>query len=342
MLSLPLAFERRGLVLAGDPDGLGAFVVGDPCIVRDEQAGVWRMFLFALPPGHAQALCNGDPTDASAWRLEGPLELINPDAMVEGAFKPFVVLDPELSGRAATIDGRYALLFVTDHRRKVIQRAWADSLGGPWTIEPGVLIPCGTGGDFDAKHVDAVSAYYFRARGEILYFYMGYPERAQPVSSSPFGSAQAAAVEKVGSSRVTKLGPVLRPCEQRGHWASGWVGGLQLIRGRDHAWIGLVNASPTPPDPGDESISREEPPPSLGGFAVCDEEWPVRGWRWLEQPIEAIDELPPRALITGEGVNLWRHHLVELDDGRAALYYNSGDYFKEKLFLKVGGSARRR
>ena len=340
MISLPLSFRRGGLVLGGDPDGAGAFVVGDPCIVRDERARVWRMLVFALPPGNGQAVCAGDPTVASDWRFEGPLAFANPEALAgEGAYKPFVVLDPAHPGAPASIGGRYALLVVTDHRAKVVQRAWSESLAGPWTLEGDVLIRRGSGGDFDAKHVDAVSAYYFRERDEILYFYMGYPERPQPVATSPYGSAQGVAVETVSSGVVRKRGAVLRPAERRGHWASGWVGGLQLLHGREHRWVGLVNASPTPPDPSDSSISREEPPPSLGGFAVCDDAYPVSGWRWCEEPIEWIESIPASARAAGEGVNLWRHHLLELDDGRAALFYNSGDYFREKLFLKVSAVA---
>jgi hypothetical protein len=316
--------------------GWGELVIGDPCIVRDDEAGAWRMFLFALPPGHAQALCTTDPCDPAAWQLEGPLAFTNPDAIAAGgAYKPFVVLDPHVPGRAARIRGRYALLLVTDHAAKVVQRAWASDLAGPWTLEENLLITRGTGGDVDARHVDAVSGYYFADRDETLYFYMGYPGRAQPHPSSPFGSTQCTAVERGGSGELRKLGPILRPAEKHGHWAGGWVGGLQLLPGREHHWVGLLNASPTPPDPDDTSIAREEPPPSLGGFAVCDEEWPIRGWRWCDAPIEWIEDVPAGAIENGEGRNLWRHHALVLGDGRIALFYNSGEYFKERLYLKL-------
>ena len=335
VVTIPKAWERRGRVLADDPNGWGAVVTGDPCIAYDEDARRWRMFLFALPPGHGHAVCDGDPADPRAWRFAGPLELTNADVIAQhGAFKPFVVLDPRRPGHAARISGRYALLFVSDPSGKVVRRAWSDRLAGPWTIEPSVLIPRGGSEDFDAKHVDAVSAYYFPERDEILYFYMGYPDRAQPQPASPFGSAQGAAVERIGGA-LRKLGPLLRPCATRGHWASGWVGGLQLLPGREHRWVAVVNASPTPPDPQDESVSREEPPPSLSGFAVCDEDNPVCGWHWLDAPIERIEDIPPVAREAGERVNLWRHHALPLADGRLALFYNSGDYFAERLFLKV-------
>jgi len=37
----------------------------------------------------------------------------------------------------------------------------------------------------------------------------------------------------------------------------------------------------------------------------------------------------------GEGVNLWRHHVLCLPNGRMALYYNSGTYGKEQLYMKM-------
>ncbi len=311
-------------------------VMGDPCLVRDEDAGVWRMFLFALPPGHGHAVSAGDPLDAASWRFAGPLELTNPEVLPDGgAYKPFVVLDAGEPGRAAHIDGRYALLVVTDHRAKKVWRAWSHSLAGPWELEPRVLLDCGAGDDFDAKHVDAVSAWWFRERGEILYFYMGYPRSEQPRLQSPLGSAQGAAVEEVGTGLVRKLGVVLEPAQERQHWASGWVGGLQLFRGRDHRWIGLVNASPTAPVRGDESLTGEEPPPSLGGFAVCDEEVPTSGWRWCDEPIEWLESIPAEAVAAGESTNLWRHHALVLADGRLAVFYNAGPYFEEQLFARV-------
>jgi hypothetical protein len=335
MVRIPVAWRRRGRVLADDPAGWGAVVTGDPCIAYDDDTKQWRMFLFALPPGHGQAVCEGDPANARAWHFDGPLTFTNPERIAEhGAFKPFVVLDPHRPGHAARIGDRYALLFVSDPAAKIVRRAWSERLAGPWTIESQALIGRGEGGEFDAKHVDAVSGYYFPERDEILYFYMGYPETAQPQPASPFGSAQGAAVEPVGGT-LRKLGPVLRPCDTPGHWAAGWVGGLQLLPAREHRWVAVVNASPTPPDPSDESLWREEPPPSLGGFAVCDEPYPVRRWRFLDEPIERIEDIPPTARAQGERVNLWRHHALPLAGGLLALFYNSGDYFAEKLFLKV-------
>jgi hypothetical protein len=340
-VAVPTAWERRGLILARRRDGWGSMVIGDPCIVRDEEHDLWRMFLFALPPGHGQALCEGDPLDAEAWTFAGPLDFLNPEVLPDrGAYKPFVVLDAARPGHAARIDGRYALLVVTDHRAKKVWRAWSASLAGPWTFEDRVLLDTGSAGEFDEKHVDAVSAYHFAERGEILYFYMGYPREAQLRAVSPYGSAQGLAVETVGSGVATKQGVLLEPEQTPGHWASGWVGGLQIFRGSPHRWIGLANASPTAPVPGDESLTGEEPAPSLGGFAFCDEEIPARGWHWCAQPIEWLEDIPAAAIAAGESTNLWRHHALVLEDGRLAVFYNAGPYFEEQLFarISVGGA----
>jgi len=171
---------------------------------------------------------------------------------------------------------------------KQVQRAWSDKLAGLWTFDPQPIIPTGAENDFDAKHTDAVTGYYFSARKEFLYFYMGYPRKAQPRKVSPFGSAQAVATQKLDEKVATKRGEILEPAQQAGHWASGWVGGLQLLRGVRHRWVAVVNSSPTAPDPGNKAVWNEEPPPSLGGFAWSDEEWPAAGWHFAPEPIEWV------------------------------------------------------
>ena len=337
-ISIPRQWRRTGLVLSRTPAGVGAHVMGDPCIVWDEALGGWRMFIFSDPPGHGQAICrSAAAVGAGQWEFLGPLTFTNLAALSGGGtHKPFVVMDPERPNQAACIDGRYCLVTVSFcGPHKAVQQAWATSLAGPWTLESGLLIPPGDGAAFDAKHTDAVTGYYFPARGEILYFYMGYPEIAQPRASSPFGNAQAVAVQRIGEPGVRKMGVILPPCQRAGHWASGWVGGLQLLPGREHRWVAILNASPTAPHSGDTDISREEPPPSLGGFAWCDEEWPVTGWQWAPEPIEWTADIPADALANGEGTNLWRQHILVLPSGQLALFYNSGAYGKEQMYLKV-------
>lgn len=202
------------------------------------------MVLFCDPWGHAQAICtNRENLGHGQWKFEGPLPVANPEA-VGGFHKPFIVMDPARANQAAKIDGRYCLLVVSfKNGHKQIQRAWSEKLAGPWTIEPQAIIPVGAEKDFDAKHTDAITGYYFPERKEFLYFYMGYPRQAQPRAISPFGSAQAVATQKLDEKIATKRGVILEPCQQVGHWASGWVGGLQLLRGRQHRWVAVINAS---------------------------------------------------------------------------------------------------
>ena len=339
---IPMSWARAGLVLAREQDGPGSEVLGDPSIVWDEEIGSWRMFLFMAPPGHGQAVSDGTAAGPGAWRLLGPLRFTNPDCLLGGhTHKPYIVMEAGAANRAAYAGGRFWLLLVSSPGGKVVQRAWAERLAGPWTVEPGPLIPAGPGDAFDAKHTDAVSGLYFPDRSAFLYFYMGYPRSAQPGRQSPFGSAQGVAVQRLGEPLARKLGVVLPPAPQARHWAGGWVGGMQVLPGDPDRWIAVVNASPTAPDPADAAISREEPPPSLGGFAVTDEEWPVSGWRWAPSPIEWIEDIPAQARAAGEGVNLWRQHLLALPDGRLALLYNSGPYGREQLYMKVSAEVVR-
>ena len=332
-LAIPKKWARNGLVLPRQSDAAG--VSGDPCIVWDEGVNAWRMVLFFDPPGNAQAVCADQGTDGRGkWRIEGPLPVTNPE--VVGEFhKPFFVMDPYVANRAAKIRGRLCLLAVTKAAHKSIYRAWAENLAGPWTFDPNPIISPGGKSEFDGKHVDAVTGYYFADRKEFLYFYMGYPENAQPRRISPYGSAQAAAVQSLDECVATKCGIILGPSQQLGHWASGWVGGLQLLRGLEHRWIAVLNASPTAPDPRNKAVWTEEPPPSLGGFAWCDEEWPLKGWHFYPSPIEWIEKIPKSALDAGEGYNLWRQFIQILPDGRAELFYNSGYYGREQLYSKV-------
>lgn len=337
-IAIPNRWQRGGLILRRDERGGQSSVAGDPCIVWDHELPGWRMVLFYDPPGHAQAICrSAADVGPGQWEFQGPLSFTNPGDLLGGStHKPVIVMDAHQPNRAARVDGLYWLLTVSHERgHKLIQRAGAEHLAGPWTLDPQALIGLGPTGAFDAKHTDAVTGYYFAERQEFLYFYMGYPDRAQARAVSPCGSAQAVAIQRRGEPTARKLGEVLPPCQEAGHWASGWVGGLQLLPGREHRWIAIVNASPTAPRPEDGTIHREEPPPSLGGFAWCDEEWPVRGWQFCPQPIEWVADIPASALAWGEGTNLWRQHLLVLPGGRLGLFYNSGSYGREQLYLKL-------
>jgi hypothetical protein len=179
-----------------------------------------------------------------------------------------------------------------------------------------------------------VSGYYFEERDELYVFYMGYPLSPQRQGPSPFGSAQALAVQGPGEKKPRKTGIILPPSPREGHWASGWVGGLQIFPGTDHAWTGIANASPSAPDPSGSELFREEPPPSLGGFAYTDDAKGAGGWRWFDHALEGVEDVPRQALDWGEGVNLWRHHVLSLPQGRRLLFYNSGPYGYERLYVK--------
>src|ERR1700722_4461910 len=185
--TIPNAWVRKGLVLTNEAGGKGSGVSGDPCIVWDDAIKGWRMVFFHTPEGHAQAInLNQKDPALGQWKLEGPLPVTNP-AVVGGFHKPFIVMDPNEPNHAAKVNGRYYLLVVNfKDGHKQVQRAWSQKLAGPWTFEPDALIPVGTGADFDAKHTDAVTGYYFPDRKEFLYFYMGYPAKAQAREVSPY------------------------------------------------------------------------------------------------------------------------------------------------------------
>ena len=295
------------------------------------------MFLFCDPPGHGHAVCVGpDPLVSEAWKLAGPLDFTNPQAALGGrTHKPYAVMEADRPNRAARIEGRYCLVSISSmNGHKIAQQAWAERLAGPWTWEAKPLMPLGGHGEFDEKHIDAISGLYFAVRRQILFFYMGYPMAPQPNDLSPLGSSQAVAVQNVGDRHARKLSVIAPPSQVKGHWASGWVGGMQVLPGSSHRWLAVLNASPTALSAFDKERSREEPPPSLAGFAYCDEAFPGRNWHWFDQPIEWIEQIPQDAIAKGEGVNLWRQHLLVLPDGRVGLFYNSGPYGREQLYAK--------
>ena len=336
LVSFPTRLRRGGLVLSSEG---GSGVAGDPCIVRDDDVGGYRMVLFFDPAGHADSVCRSYvDVGPSQWSTPKPLRFSNPDAVNRGyTHKPFIVQNAYVPNQAAWVGGKFWLVsfcILRGSDAKYVHRASADSLAGPWTWEIQPLIVPGTAGAFDAKHVDAVSGYYFADRGEFLYFYMGYPRHGQSGVRSAFGSALGAATQHLDAAGVRRLGRVLPPSNVPGHWAGGYVGGFQLLPGREHKWVALLNASPTAPLLDDTSIAREEPPPSLGGFAFCDEEWPIDGWQYCAEPLEWIDAVPPEARAAGEGTNLWRHHLLCTPDGSKAIFYNSGSYGNERMFVK--------
>ena len=45
--------------------------------------------------------------------------------------------------------------------------------------------------------------------------------------------------------------------------------------------------------------------------------------------------MPAAAVAAGEGTNQWRQHILALPDGTLALFYNSGDYGREQMYMRI-------
>jgi len=252
-----------------------------------------------------------------------------------------VVQDSANAHRAALIDGHYWALFVSRqpeaesvaHSRKVIQVAKALSLSGPWTVarKPVLLPP--PGNQIDGLNCDTPTAYWFADREEVLVFYKAYPRQPQTEQPhAPFGSALLAATWHPQKVHARRLGVVLRP--EANQWAAGWVGGLQLLAGRKGSgWLGLLNASRTPP----EQISLREPAPSMGGWATCSAEFPDQAWSLDKSysPFISPESVTDDMKTAGIQVNFWRHHLLTTPEGQTRIFFNSGSYGEEQMYSLV-------
>ncbi len=336
----PRCVLRRGA--ASEFDGS---VVGDPCVVWDDEAGAWRMFYFA-GPGKDYAGTKTHPTIAGMaisrsaeeiapgnWKKAGPV-LLADTAGRRGGHKFWVVMDPKRVNHAAKIDGRYWGLHVSG-ASKHIYAVWAERLGGAWTGVPDpILSPDTEGAAPDGKHCDTPTAYWFEEFGRVLIFYKAYPLRPQARQlRAPFGSSSVLAWWRPGQAAARKARQILLP--GRGHeFCRGWIGGVQLLYDAPHAgWYALLNGSPTSP----EDISHREPAPSLGGWAACsgrtpDGEWTVDS---RHSPFLMPEELTAEQLSAGLGVNFWRHHLLVTPGGQARIFFNSGKYGTEQMYSLV-------
>lgn len=326
-------WRRMGrVVLPRGPAGsFDSGIVGDPCIVWDDAVGTWRMFYFALGEsfvGTGVAVARSPhEVDAGDWSKAGRLPIEG--ALADHAHKFWVLTDPRRPGHAARIDGEHVAFFtVFAGGAKAVGRARAAQLAGPWRTDAQPVILPGRADACDARGADAVTAYWFAERGCALLFYMAYPDQPQAEQpASPLGPCQAVAILEPGAAEAEKLGPILRP----GGWCRGWIGGLQLLPGEDAGWVGLLNGSPTPVHEG-----HGEPDPSLGGWARSARPFPDGGWALdrAHSPIERPDQLSDAERQTGESTNFWRHHLLALPDGRARIYYNSGEYGAEQIYAR--------
>ncbi len=343
MLKPQVSWQHLGpALLRGGPGSPDESVTGDPCIVWDEKADAWRMFYFGQRHERGmekncvmQALSDGrDGVGPGQWRKCGPIEYVNPEALPGDAHKPYLLMDAHRPNHAAVVGGLYHLFVVIwQDGRKHVYRAKAPLLKGPWRFDAAPVITPGEGAAFDAYHQDTVTAFYFPERAGTLLYYKGYPLLPQAdTPASPYGSRTAAAWLPDGQPVAEKLNQVLLPGDLS-TWYGGWTAGLQLIPADGGGWWALMNASPTPPAPVSQEPNMREPAPSLGGFAYTLEAFPVSGWHFSPEPITTIEALPPEAAAMGEGVNLWRHHLL-FTKGYAYLFYNSGSYGNEQMFVR--------
>ncbi len=340
----PISWEHLGPAMergtSGSPD---ADVTGDPCIVWDETENAFRMFYFGQRHEEGReincimhALSQGPAhVGPGQWRKCGAIQYENPQDLPGDAHKPYVLMDAWHINRAARVDGLFMLYFVIwEQEHKKIYRAAARKLAGPWRVQPEPVLELGVEDAFDGYHVDTVSSFYFAEQARTLLFYKGYPLVPQPDTlNSPYGSRTAAAWMKDGDTTASRAGVVLKPAGD-GTWYAGWTAGMQIIPADGGGWWALCNASPTPPAPVAISPQMREPAPSLGGWAYTPDHDPTIGWQFQHEPIVSLLNLPANAVAQGECVNLWRHHLLLTDDGFAYLFYNSGAYGSERMFVR--------
>ena len=340
----PISRRRRldpAVVLPrGEPGSFDSHVVGDPCVVWDDDVGTWRMFYFAAREDDicSSACALADSAEAigpGAWHKQGSVNLANPDALLKptGWHKWWVATDaarPNRPNRAARLDGRFWAFFATTRPRKVIQAAWAECLAGPWRVQAGAIIEPGERDAPDGLWCDTPTACVLNGDDELVLFYKAYPARPQAGQpGAPFGSCSVAARWRPDAPRAGKIGPILRPGNDGHAWTRGWIGGVQPVP-HEVGWIGLLNASPTPPD----ADSHREPAPSQGGWAVHEGGNIETGWRVDDTtgPIFSVNGLCETEREAGLGVNFWRHHLLVTPSGRERIFFNSGAYGREQMY----------
>lgn len=343
--SPPSEWTRLGKIMnRGELGDFDCCVTGDPCIVWDENRRCYHMFYFAQSKedgiehnrnGHA-IVQNPILDNIHKWQKLGEVKFTNYEEMLgKETHKPWILMDPFRPNTAVKWRGFYWMFTASvSNGRKFLQAAYCDSLDGPWTIDPSLNVFPGEEGTPDELHVDTPTAYYFEKEKKILVFYMGYPLKAQKDTAwTPYGSRSMTVEIDTESGEVKKTGSALLPFERT--WIAGYIGGLQLIKADNKGWFALINASPTPPCSVDEDSDIREPAPSLGGFIYTPKEYPDSGWSPMDDPIEYEESIPQSARDKGEGVNMWRHHLLFLPEGKVVCLYNSGNYGNEQMFGKM-------
>ncbi|MFA5528785.1 MAG: hypothetical protein WC996_09250 [Peptostreptococcales bacterium] len=350
--TIPEKWQRIGKIMERGTRGqIDCSVTGDPCIVWDPERQRYHMFYFAQAKidgiehnRNAHAIAdNPIRENIRNWKKLGEVEFVNHDKMFgKETHKPWILMDPYRPNVAKKWKGYYWLFTATfSNGRKFIQAAYSNTLDGPWVIEPSLNIMPGDEFSPDGLHADAPTAYYFEKIGKILVFYMGYPLKQQDDTPwTPYGSRSLTAEIDVSSGKIEKTGTALVPSGKHHSWTFGYIGGLQLLKAENDGWYAMINASPTPPKSVDEEKNIREPSPSLGGFIFTKFEYPDKGWKVLDKPLEYIENIPEIARKDGEGVNMWRHHMFILPSNDLVCLYNTGDYGNEQMFGKICESSR--
>jgi len=338
-------WERIGKVIRrGDTGNFDASVTGNPCIVWDDTVETFRMFYFAQRKvsgkeinSNAHALLiESDPSSLGTWLKLGLLNYENPEDLAGHTHKPWVVMDAYRPNYPAKINGKN-WLFTSSFRgnHKVLQVAKAETLAGPWHVQPECVIDLGPEGAIDEYHAEGATAFWFAKQQKILIFYMAYPRRPQTDQPhSPYGHSNVVAEMGYSDTNAHRLGKALAPYAKPGHWAAGYINGIQLIPATQGGWYGILNASPTPPPSPEVEPEVREPAPSLPGWAYTPKTWPVSGWQLMDEPLEWLEQIPEDARLNGEGSNLWRHHLFFHPSGELFVLYNTGSYGEERMFAK--------
>jgi hypothetical protein len=351
--SMVWQIDPRPVLTRSEGKAYDSRVVGDPCIVWDEEVSTWRMFYFAsgyTPAGRRRVgtgMALSKSTEAISpgdWVKQDPVRVVDETAFMNplGWHKWWIVMDPDTPNRAAKIDNQYWSVFTvtvksqaSDESNKHLQVAFADCLSGPWQVRRQPILSPDVDW-FDGKHCDTPTAYWFEERNEVILFYKAYPKvRQDSQPSSPFGSGTVIARWLPTMAHAQKLRAIQRP-GTRDAWNQGWMSTPQVFFDpKKKQWYGLINGSPTAPV--DES--HREPAPSLGGWVTCKAgQWLDGDWEpdTLHSPFLFPEDLTDEEMEAGLGINFWRHHLLVTPGGQARIYFNSGKYGTEQMYSLVG------
>lgn len=337
--------DATGILSRGDQNAFDSDVVGDPCVIWDEDIKTWRMYYFAMGkdslgiPGVTTGMAiskSGEEIGPGDWEKTGKIKITNPNALMDrhGQHKFWVIMDPYKFNTAAKIKNKYWAIFTCSTPTKYLQVASALKIGGPWQVrEKPILSP--DENFLDGMHCDTPTAYWFEDKNVVTIFYKGYPKYSQKTvqPASPFGSGTILAYWNVDDSVATKIAVLQRPGQSKA-WNQGWMSTPMIFYDQEKKqWYGLINGSPTPP----VDKSHREPAPSIGGWVICTGKWLNSDWvpDTLHSPFRYPEDLSKDEKQSGLGVNFWRHHLLVTPGGKARIFFNSGQYGHEQMYSLV-------